>query len=136
MCAWGCFIGRAYGPGEFKILSSSDGGNFEEASSWRSASRSDISYVDTVMFDSPRAIKAVTIVMKAPMSWSYFGLNDVSLISSGGESFMIVSGGASGSDETCLIASGAQITTQSCLDAIASGDGRDVFEFVCASQKL
>ena len=121
--------GRAYAPGEFKVLVSSDGGNFEEASAWRSASRNEVAYTEMVMFDTPRAVKAVTVVMKAPLSWSYFGLNDVRLLSSADESFMIISGATSASGEQCVVASGSELLLEGCLDAIAAGDGRDVFKF-------
>ena len=129
-CGAACdFVARAYGPGEFKILSSSDGGNFEEAACWRPTSRSEVSYEETVMFDSARAVKSLTVVMKAPMPWGYFGLNDVSLVTSGDESFMVVSGASSTPGEQCLTARGAELSIETCLDAVASGDGRDVFRF-------
>lgn len=124
-----CFPFRAYGPGEFKVLVSNDGGNFEEAACWRSTTRSEVSYSESVMFDTALTVKSLTVVMKAPMPWGYFGLNDVSLISSGDEPFMMISGSTSSSGERCLTASGAKLSTEACLDAIASGDGRDVFKF-------
>ena len=124
-----CVSVRAYAPGEVKVISSSDGGNFEEAACWRATSRSEVSYTETVMFDSVRAVKALTVVMKAPMSWGYFGLNGVSLLSSGDESFMVVSGAASSLGERCLTVAGAGLASEGCLDAIAAGDGRDVFKF-------
>ena len=77
---WGLCC-RAYGPGEVKVLVSGDGGNFAEAACWRSASRSEVSYEDVLMFDVSQMVKSLTIVMKAPMPWGYFGLNDVSLLS-------------------------------------------------------
>ena len=121
---------RAYAPGEYKVLVSSDGGNFEEAACWRSSSRSEVSYKEMVLFKDVRTAKALAIVMKAPMPWSYFGLNDVSLLTEGDEAFMIVRSGASSHGlEECLVASGHEISAQACLDAIASGDGREVFKF-------
>ena len=120
---------RAYGPGEVKVLVSGDGGNFAEAACWRSASRSEVSYEDVIMFDGPQMVKSLTIVMKAPMPWGYFGLNDVSLLTSGDESFMFVSGRTSSEGEQCLIASGLELGAAACLDAVAAGDGREVFAF-------
>ena len=81
------------------------------------------------MFDVPQMVKSLTIVMKAPMPWGYFGLNDVSLLSSGDESFMLVSGRSSSEGEHCLIASGLELGSAACLDAVAAGDGREVFAF-------
>ena len=123
------FCARAYSPGEFKVLVSSDGGNFEEAACWRTSSRNDVSYEETVLFNDIKSVRAVTIVMKSPMPWSYFGLNDVSLLTSGEEHFMIVNGAASPSGEQCLAVSGRGLSSQACLDAIAAGDARDVFRF-------
>ena len=81
------------------------------------------------MFDVPQMVKSLTIVMKAPMPWGYFGLNDVNLLSSGDESFMLVSGRSSSEGEHCLIASGFELGAAACLDAVAAGDGREVFAF-------
>jgi len=127
--AVGVKLNWAYGPGEFKVLSSIDGGNFEEAARWRPASRSDASYEETIMFDGARDLKALIVVMRSPMPWGYFGLNGVKLLASGDESFMMISGGESISGEQCLTASGSELSTAACFDAIASGDGRDVFRF-------
>jgi len=125
----GVKLNWAYGPGEVKILSSSDGGNFEEAACWRAASRSEVSYEEAIMFDSVQKVKALTIVMKAPMPWGYFGLNDVSVITSGDEPFMVISGASSRSAEQCLTARGSELSVATCLNVVASGDGRDVFKF-------
>ena len=111
------------------MLVSADGGNFVEAACWRSASRSEVSYEDVIMFETPQMVKSLTIVMKAPMPWGYFGLNDVNLLSSGDESFMLVSGQSSSEGEHCLIASGLELGAAGCLDAVAAGDGREVFAF-------
>ena len=54
------------------MLVSGDGGNFAEAACWRTASRSEVSYEDVLMFDAPQMVKSLTIVMKAPMPWGYF----------------------------------------------------------------
>ena len=123
------FCARAYAPGEFKVLVSSDGGNFEEAACWRTSSRNEVSYEETVLFSDVRSVQAVTVVMKSPMPWNYFGLNDVALLTSGEESFMIVNGAASPSGEQCLAVSGRGLSSQACLDTISAGDGRDVFRF-------
>lgn len=61
-------------PGEFKILTSSDGSNFAETTCWKAAAREDVSYVEQAMFDAPVAAQAVSIVMRSPRAWGYFGL--------------------------------------------------------------
>ena len=105
---------------------SSDGGNFEEAAGWRKSKRSEVSYEETILFKDARRVKALTVVMKAPMP---FGLHDASLLTEGDEAFMIVSGAAPRAGEQCLAVSGSALSIQSCLDSIAVGDGRDVFRF-------
>ena len=118
---------RAYGPGQVKVLVSSDGGNFDEAVCWRSSSRADVSYEETIMFDSPSMVKSLTISMKAPLAWGYFGINDVTLLSSGDENFMLVNGQTSSDSEQCLVVTGSTLGVAGCLDAVAAGDGREVF---------
>ena len=120
---------RAYAPGEYKVLVSTDGGNFHEAACWRSSLRSEVSYEEIVLFKDLQAAKAVAIVMKTPMPWGYFGLNGVSVLTDGDEAFMIVRSAPSRSLEECLVVSGTRISAQTCLDAVAAGDGRDVFKF-------
>lgn len=118
--AVGVTINWAYAPGEFRILTSEDGGNFEQAASWRTSARSEVSYSEAVMFEKPRRVKAVTVVMRSPQSWGYFGINDISLMAQPGAS-MLVSG------ELCLVARGSALSADQCLDAIASGSGAEVF---------
>lgn len=117
-----------------KILVSGDGGNFEEATPWRSASRADVSYEETIVFDSPRMVKSLTISMKAPLAWGFYGISDVSLLSSGDENVMLVSGKASGKSERCLVMAGGSLGVADCLDAVAAGDGQEVFSL--RDQKL
>merc|ERR1712110_268501 len=120
----GLNINWAYGPGEFKVLTSADGGNFEEAACWTASARSEVSYESAVMFDSARTAKAVTIVMRSPQSWNYFGINDVSLIVEPGYSFMLVSGETAAEGEMCVTSAGLK----GCLSAIAAGTGEEIFQ--------
>ena len=118
---------RAYAPGQFKILTSQDGTNFEEAVCDRSPSQGTPSFVETVMFAAPIRAAAVAVIMQKPKSWRYFGINDASLLVDPYAS-MVVSGAAAASGEQCLVAQGATVSTGSCLSAIAAGDGREVFQ--------
>ena len=124
------FRSRAYGPGEFKILTSSDGGNFEEAACWQAPSRPEVSYEQSVLFDSPLNVKALTIVMRSPMPWSYFGISDVSLLVEPSFPSMLVGSAPSASgEEMCVVASGSSVAMAPCLSAIAAGDGSEIFQF-------
>jgi hypothetical protein len=118
---------RAYSPGEAKVLVSADGANFEEAVCWRQTTRADVAFEETVMFSAPYNVKAVTVVMRSPSSWQYFGISDVVLLAKPGP-VMLVSGASSTSGEQCVVvgASGA-LASEPCLDAIAAGDGREIF---------
>merc|ERR1712151_1028878 len=115
-------------PGEFKVLTSADGGNFEEAVCWRSAGRSEASYQEVALFDRPREIQAVTVVMRSPQPWGFFGLNNVVVLAMPGP-VMLVSGTAAGGEELCLVSTGQTLEARGCLDSIASGSGGDVFKF-------
>ena len=87
--ALGVKIDWAYSPGEVKVLTSSDGSNFEEAKCWQPAARSEVAYAESIMFDTPLPVKAITISMRSPLSWGYFGINSVALLASPGP-FMLV----------------------------------------------
>ena len=41
------------------------------------------------MFDAPRSVKAVSIAMRGPQSWGYFGINSAALVAEPGP-FMLV----------------------------------------------
>lgn len=79
------------------------------------------------MFDSLRTVKAVTIVMRSPQSWGYFGINSVALIAQPGP-FMLVSGITSPAGEQCLVTGASGVHLEPCLEAIAAGDGREVLQ--------
>merc|ERR1712194_428371 len=59
----------------------------------------------------------------------YFGLSDVGLLTSGDESFMVVIGERSAGAERCLTVVDSDISVDSCLNSLASLDGREVFRF-------
>jgi hypothetical protein len=127
--ALGLKIDWAYSPGEVKILTSSDGANFEEARCWQPSTRAEVAYVESVMFDAPLNVKAVTISMRVPMSWGYFGINSVALLAEPGP-YMLVSGITSAVGEQCLTNAGSLgVVPEPCLEAIAAGDGREVMKF-------
>lgn len=126
-------IGRAYGPGEYKVMTSADGGNFQEAACWRSASRKEVSYGETLMFDSARSVQALTLAMRSPMPWGFFGLNDISLIVEPGP-MMLISGSPSEAGERCVVSLQGSAGSEDCLRVIAAGDGREVFSWSEESQ--
>jgi len=78
------------------------------------------------MFGDIQTVKAISIVMKAPRPWQFFGLNEVQLLVEP-YAFMIVSGEPSAAGETCLVARNGAVAGERCLEAIAAGDGREVF---------
>jgi len=126
--ALGVKVDWAYSPGEVKVLTSSDGANFEEAKCWHPSTRSEAAFKEVFMFDAPRHVKAVTIAMRTPQSWSYFGINSAALITEPGP-LMLVSGITSAAGEQCLIADASEINLAPCLEAIATGTGKEVMQF-------
>jgi len=110
----------------FKLLTSSDGLNFEEAACWRAPSQADASFTESVMFKEPADAKALAIVMQSPQEWGYFGISDVALIVEP-YAFMLVVGAATPLGELCLVSRGTGVRPEPCLEAIAAGDGREVF---------
>merc|ERR1711970_1249355 len=116
----GLKVDWAYAPGEVKILTSSDGANFEEAKCWQSSTRGEVAFEESFMFDAPRSVKAVSVTMRSPQSWGYFGINSAALIAEPGP-FMLVSGITSTDGEQCLVAGASGIPLEPCLEAIAAG---------------
>ena len=127
------FVGRAYGPGELKILTSADGGNFEEALGWRSPAREEMAYTQIVMFETPRSVKALSLVMRSPRAWEYYGINDISLMVQPGAS-MLVSSSTTSAEETCLVLHGGILEGRNCLEAMARGSGEEIFTWNSKSQ--
>jgi len=125
--AIGLKVDWAYAPGQVKVLTSSDGANFEEARCWQSSTRSEVAYEESFMFDAPKTVKAVTIVMRSPQSWGYFGINSAALIAEPGP-FMLASGITSAAGEQCLVTGASGVHLEPCLEAIAVGDGREVLQ--------
>ena len=131
----GITLSWAYSPGELKILVSTDGANFFEQQSWHRPARAEMAYEHTLMFSDPVDVRAVTLFMRTPQSWAYFGLNQVLLLAEPGP-VMIVSGASTSAGDLCLVLAGrsvheraAPIALKPCLSAIAAGDGADVFKF-------
>ena len=55
---------RAYSPGEIKVLTSADSANFELGIGWRQSVRSEVAHDETLVFPTPRNVKAVIVVMR------------------------------------------------------------------------
>ena len=145
--ALGVKVNGAHAPGEMKIMTSSDGGNFEEAKCWQPVGRKGAAFAEPSMFDAPRGVKAVAIAMRGSQSWGYFGITSAALITEPGP-FMLVKCEANlrncSSHLMCSLAMLAaashplrennvlfrpilvSASCDPCLIAIAAGDGREV----------
>ena len=119
---------RAYGPGEVKVLTSADGGNFEEVVPWRRSTRGDAAYVETFMFAEPRNAMAVSVLMRGPQRWRFMGITNVVLLVEPGP-FMLVSGAPAPDGELCVVARNGVLEVQPCVAAIVAGDGAEIFSF-------
>ena len=58
---------------KLKVLTSADGGNFEEASRWRRTARTEPSFEETIMFATPVSVKAVKVLMRGAKPWGTSG---------------------------------------------------------------
>ena len=115
----------SYAPGEVKVLTSSDGGNFEESVGWRKLSRPEPSFEDTILFPEPVAAKAVKVLMRGAKPWGYFGLSNAVAIARP-SAFMLVSG-VPAAQEQCVVASSSGVAAKSCIDAVVGGTGAEIF---------
>ena len=115
----------SYAPGEVKVLTSSDGGNFEESVGWRKLSRPEPSFEDTILFPEPVAAKAVKVLMRGAKPWGYFGLSNAVAIARP-SAFMLVSG-VPAAQEQCVVASSSGVAAKSCVDAVVGGTGAEIF---------
>ena len=102
----------SYAPAEVKLLTSTDGGNFEEAAQWRQISRCEPSFEESIRFAAPVAAKAVTVLMHGAKPWGYFGIARAAAIA-GPSAFMLVSG-APAPQEQCVVSSAAGSTLAVC----------------------
>ena len=87
---WESSCAGAYAPAEVKVLTSADGGNFEEASRWRRTARTEPSFEETIMFATPVSVKAVKVLMREPSLGATSGCQQYAAP----YSFMLVSGAA------------------------------------------
>ena len=124
---------RAYAPGQFKLLASSDGSNFVEATDWQAPAQAEASFAEVVMLRAPTAVKAVAVAMRSPQPWQYFGISDAAVLAEPA-AFMLVGGVSAPAGETCLAARGDTARPEGCLSVIAAGDGREVFTMVPGGQ--
>lgn len=124
----GVRLGWAYSPGEFKIVSSGDGANFELLADWRRPSSADVAFTENVMFGAPVGVKTFTLVMRRPRPWKFFGLASIELIVEPGP-VLLVSGATAHGGFQCVVDAGAGgANVRPCADAIADGSGGEVFE--------
>ena len=122
----------SYAPGEIKVLTSPDGGNFQESVGWSKLTRTEPSFEDTVMFSEPVAAKAVKVLMRGAKPWGYFGLSHAVAISAPSP-FMLVSGSPA-AQEQCVVATGKGVAAKPCVDAIVAGQGAEIFASSKAGQ--
>eukprot|EP00746_Dinoflagellata_sp_MGD_P144045 gnl/MRDRNA2_/MRDRNA2_76813_c0_seq1.p1 gnl/MRDRNA2_/MRDRNA2_76813_c0~~gnl/MRDRNA2_/MRDRNA2_76813_c0_seq1.p1 ORF type:complete len:419 (+),score=92.09 gnl/MRDRNA2_/MRDRNA2_76813_c0_seq1:103-1359(+) len=135
----GIKINWAYTPGEFKILTSPDGANFEETKCWTPKTSDQVSYEQDIMFEGLRNVKAVQIQMRGPQEWKYFGINDAVLVAGPAEPIMLVNGMKADMDnqevrsEFCLVtkpdSDEGALGLVPCASAMQANDGRAIFKF-------
>ena len=85
------------------------------------------------MFESPRNAQTVTVMMRSVQPWGYFGISSAALIVEPGP-VMLVSDAGVAVGETCLVARAGRVQAEPCIQAIAAGEGEEVFSFNERSQ--
>jgi hypothetical protein len=56
---------------------------------WQSRTRGEVPCEESFMFDAPRSVKAVSITMRSPQSWGYFGISSAVLIAEPGPLMLV-----------------------------------------------
>ena len=122
----------SYAPAEVKVLTSSDGGNFQESAGWRKLERTEPSFEDTTLFSEPVTVKAVKVMMRGSKPWGYFGLSNAVALSEPA-AFMFVSG-APAPKEQCVVAASDGLAARHCVDAVVTGQASEIFASGAAGQ--
>ena len=104
-----------------------------EASAWQAPAQAEASFAEVVMLRAPTAVKAVAVAMRSPQPWQYFGISGAAVLAEPA-AFMLVGGVSAPTGETCLAARSDVARPESCLSAIAAGDGREVFTMAPGGQ--
>merc|ERR1719253_1559773 len=136
----GVRVSWAHAPAEVRVLTSPDGSSFEEAACWQQTGKGDDAYTETFQFSRAHQAKAVAIAMRGPRASGYFGISQVVMESAAAAPTMLVAGVTAG-EELCVVVEngsvdqrGALVTAEPCAEAIAAGDGREVFVMTEAGQ--
>lgn len=132
----GIVINWASSPGEVRIDVSRDGLTFEQAVDWTANRLSSKEFEQKLYFkEKPVRILKVRIGMRSPVH-SFFGINFTGLLVVGAPVVQLTSGMTSMTEEFCwqieggeIYSRGAELVLGSCIEAVASGDSREIFEF-------
>ncbi|EEA07737.1 LCCL domain-containing protein [Cryptosporidium muris RN66] len=132
----GILINWASTPGEVRIDVSKDGSNFQEAVGWTKNRLASKEMEQKLYFkEHPIKIQKVRIGMRIPI-FNFFGINFAGLLVIGSPIVQFTSGITTMTEEYCLQIEdgnihkvGAELVLGSCIEAIASGDSREIFGF-------
>ncbi|KAJ1610110.1 CpCCP2 [Cryptosporidium canis] len=132
----GIVINWASSPGEVRIDISRDGITFEQAVDWTTNRLSSKEFEQKLYFkEKPIRIRRVRIGMRNPVH-NFFGINFTGLLVVGAPVVQLTSGITSMTEEFCwqiengdIYTKGAELVLGSCIEAVASGDSREIFEF-------
>merc|ERR1712232_419714 len=88
--------------------------------------RDDVSFTDFFMFSRPATVTTVTVLMRQPRKWGYFGITSAALLAEPGASLVV--SGKTASQSGCVVQDTANnLLIAPCLDAIATGMGHEIF---------
>ncbi|KAH7648531.1 2 extracellular with a signal peptide [Cryptosporidium bovis] len=132
----GIVINWSSSPAEVRIDVSKDGITFEKAVEWTRGKLTSKEYEQKLYFENrPIRISKVRIGMRGPIN-SFFGINFTGLLIVGAPVVQLTSGVTSMTEEFCwqiengdIYTKGAELVLASCIEAVASGDSREIFQF-------
>ncbi|KAK6590015.1 2 extracellular with a signal peptide, partial [Cryptosporidium xiaoi] len=132
----GIVINWSSSPAEVRIDVSKDGITFEKAVEWTRGKLTSKEYEQKLYFENrPIRISKVRIGMRGPINL-FFGINFTGLLIVGAPVVQLTSGVTSMTEEFCwqiengdIYTKGAELVLASCIEAVASGDSREIFQF-------
>jgi len=76
----GIKLSWAYSPGEVRVRASPDGVHWNEVVGWHKPKDGEVSFEEDMLFDRARNVMAVSVDMRHPRPWNFFGINQAVLV--------------------------------------------------------
>lgn len=129
----GVKVSWEYAPELVKFSVSSDGENFRTVIPYKRVSSYEAAFEEIYFFKKLEEVLAVKVHLKNSIH-KYFGIREVKLLGGGNPYFLLVSGITSNQEMCLQVEEGlineenSPIVLDSCINALASGDGRELWK--------